>query len=472
MTQPGSNHLDETSTATSATGKLTGRHWLIFSVITFVLLTDGMDVTIVSHVFPSLVKEWGVSVGGGIAVVVTGGALAMGLGALIAGRLADLLGRKSVLVAAGVLCSAGTAIGASSPDFAAFIAWRLIACVGIGAVMPTGVTLLADLVPSKQRGALVAAAYAGIGLGTTAGAVLAGMILPAGGWRLLLTVAGALPLAATLLLALTVPESPRFSRGQNTHAESGKGSAGTDDYHVMGRSVRSSAVVTRQSLLSGILARQFASTTVLLWLFAFLSLGTQLLIIQYLPILLQQPVPGLTSVESSTIVAVYGFASVLGIVCLSAILTRKSRFVAIGIVLALSAATALAIGFLSNASFGVLLSVLSIAGLIIPTALGPTRNVLAAAAYPAAMRGAGVGSTEFSARTGSAVGGAVGGFLIGAGLGLGGVFLALLVPIAGLMGTLIALRLKAHSSVDAKDSVNDAPSSRSAQPGTPSGSKP
>ena len=42
-----------------------------------------------------------------------------------------------------------------------------------------------------------------------------------------------------------------------------------------------------------LLARPFVLTTLLLWVFGFVSLGTQLLIVQYLPTLLQLPVPGL-----------------------------------------------------------------------------------------------------------------------------------------------------------------------------------
>ena len=50
--------LDLTS-AMEAQG-LTKRHWLFFSVIALIMLFDGMDVTIVSHIFPSLIQDWGV----------------------------------------------------------------------------------------------------------------------------------------------------------------------------------------------------------------------------------------------------------------------------------------------------------------------------------------------------------------------------------------------------------------------------
>ena len=68
---------------------LTKRHWIYFLLIFFLLMADGMDSTIVSHIFPSLIKEWGVSIGGGIALIVSGGFLAMGIGSFVAGRLAD-----------------------------------------------------------------------------------------------------------------------------------------------------------------------------------------------------------------------------------------------------------------------------------------------------------------------------------------------------------------------------------------------
>ncbi|KQP70002.1 hypothetical protein ASF40_09190 [Microbacterium sp. Leaf288] len=408
-----------------------------FFLITLLLLTDGMDVTIVSHVFPSLIREWGVSVGGGIALVVTGGAVAMGVGALVAGRLSDRFGRKPLLIIAGVVFSVATALTATAPDLFFFTTWRIVACLGMGAVMPLGITLLADLMPVRRRSAFVAAAYAGIGLGTTVGAIAAGVIIPQAGWRSLLVFAGIVPLVATLLVAFFVGESPSL----------------TGRARVVDGIAKSVPSRVDRSVFAGVLGRRWRVTTLLLWAFGFISLGTQLMLIQYLPTLLQQPSPGLSTAESSAIIAVYGLASVVGILVLSAILIRASRFASIGVGLALSAAAAVWVAFIADSSFTTIFVVVTIAGLIIPTTLGPTRNVLAAAAYPAAMRGTGVGTTEFSARAGSAAGGVVGGALIGGlGLGLSGIFLALLVPFAILGAIVGALRLTGTDSRDVASS--------------------
>ncbi|QGU08771.1 4-hydroxybenzoate transporter PcaK (plasmid) [Corynebacterium occultum] len=431
---------------------ITRRHWLYFTLIFLLLLADGMDSTIVSHIFPSLIKEWGVSVGGGIALIVSGGFVAMGLGSLVAGRLADQLGRKPVLVAAGFILSAMTILGGTAENFTMFTIWRFIACVGIGAVLPTAVTLLADLVPQKRRGAMVAASYAGLGLGTTVGATLAGAILPAEGWRVLMFVGGAIPLIITVLIWIGIPESPTLlaARGSTNRARRSLVQifprVNPDEVDLTASVVKKQQSATFQRLLS----QPYTWTSVLLWVFGFLSLGTQLLIIQYLPTLLQMPSPGLTTVESSTIVAVYGFASVASLLLLGAVLAKWQRFGVIAACLAVSAIVAVAVSLVSDAGFVTLLIVLGVTGFFVPAALGPTRNVLAVEAYPTDMRATGVGITELSARLGSAGQGALGGVLIGGGLGLGGFFLALLVPL-GILGAALAGLKALHRPQETSD---------------------
>src|SRR5699024_135445 len=189
---------------------LTGRQWLFFGLIFSLILADGMDTTIISHTFPSLVSQWGVSIGGGISLVVTASFLAMGVGALIAGRLGDRWGRKAVLIAAAIFVSAGTALGGTAPDFYMFMIWRLVASLGIGGVMPVALTLLTELVPARRRAAMLTASFAGTGIGSAVGAALAGVLIPTIGWQTLLYVGGAIPLVITILICAIVPESPLF----------------------------------------------------------------------------------------------------------------------------------------------------------------------------------------------------------------------------------------------------------------------
>ncbi|BCW44821.1 MFS transporter [Arthrobacter sp. StoSoilB5] len=120
------------------------------------------------------------------------------------------MGCKSVLIGSVLVFGGATALGGTSGDFTAFAVWRILARLGMGAAMASGNTLLADLIPERRRAALLASAYAGVGLGTTVGAALAGTLIPTAGWRVLLVVAGLIPVAAVAALAIVVPESPAF----------------------------------------------------------------------------------------------------------------------------------------------------------------------------------------------------------------------------------------------------------------------
>lgn len=423
-------------------GGLNWRHWLFFGLLFFLFVTDGMDATIVSHIFPSLIAEWGVSIGGGISLVVTGGFIFMGIGALISGRLSDLLGRKVVLIAAGLLFAIGTGLGGTSPDFNMFMTWRFLACLGIGAVLPTGVALLSDLIPGKQRVAMVAASYAGLGIGTSLGAVLAGFVLPTLGWQTLMYLGGILPLVFIALIWLIIPESPIFLAHKGHHGRARHALLRINPRINVESIDLASAEISSHSTrgLKQLLTVSFRRTTIALWVFAFFSLGTQMVIVQYLPLLLQQPSPGMDTAQSSTIFALYGFASVLSMLLLGSVLVKLPMYRTVAVAITLAAFTAVLVSVTSDAGFGTLLITLTAAGFFIPAAVGPTRNVLTVGAYPADLKGTGLGVMELYARLGSAGLGAAGGVVAGAGIGLGGFFLVLLVPLGILGGSLGVLK--------------------------------
>lgn len=423
-------------------GGLNWRHWLFFGLLFFLFVTDGMDATIVSHIFPSLIADWGVSVGGGISLVVTGGFIFMGLGALISGRLSDLLGRKIVLIAAGLFFALGTGLGGTSPDFNIFMIWRFLACLGIGAVLPTGVALLSELIPGKQRAAMVAASYAGLGIGTSLGAVLAGFVLPTLGWQSLMYLGGILPLVFIALIWIIIPESPAFLAHKGHHERARHAlrrinpQINIENVDLEGAEISSHSTRGMKQLLTA----TFRRTTIALWVFAFFSLGTQMVIVQYLPLLLQQPSPGMDTAQSSTIFALYGFASVLSMLLLGSVLVKLPMYRTVAVAITLAALTAVLVSVTSDAGFGTLLITLTAAGFFIPAAVGPTRNVLTVEAYPADLKGTGLGAMEMYARLGSAGLGAAGGVIAGAGIGLGGFFLVLLVPLGILGGSLGILK--------------------------------
>ncbi|BGP56569.1 hypothetical protein JCM8202v2_004194 [Rhodotorula sphaerocarpa] len=143
----------------------------------------------------------------GIVVSALWGALA---GSLVASRAADVWGRKPVIVTAAILFALGALEQAAAQVYKEVILGRILVGVGVGLSSMTLPIYLAEIAPSKFRGRVVASLVVLI----TGGQVLAYVVGAAffhvtKGWRWMFGL-GAVPAIVQLLLAFSLPESPRY----------------------------------------------------------------------------------------------------------------------------------------------------------------------------------------------------------------------------------------------------------------------
>lgn len=89
---------------------------------------------------------------GGITASMSAGSL---VGALVAGFLADKLGRRGALQAASVVFVVGAALQASAQNVAHLIVGRVISGLSIGVTSSQSCVYLAELAPSQIRGRIV-----------------------------------------------------------------------------------------------------------------------------------------------------------------------------------------------------------------------------------------------------------------------------------------------------------------------------
>src|SRR5207253_2961722 len=82
------------------------------------------------------------------------GFVGMFLGAAIAGRLADRVGRKMVFQVTLVVFSFGALLSAVAPSFETLLLARVIAGLGLGGELPVASTLVSEYAPraSRRRG--------------------------------------------------------------------------------------------------------------------------------------------------------------------------------------------------------------------------------------------------------------------------------------------------------------------------------
>ena len=138
--------------------------WLIFALCFVVVLLDGFDTAAIGYIAPSLVAEWGVSKPA-LAPVLSAALFGLAAGALVAGPLADKLGRKRLLTGSVFLFGAACLASAFAPGLTELTVLRFVTGIGLGAAMPNAVTLMSEYCPSPRRALLTNAMFCGFPLG-------------------------------------------------------------------------------------------------------------------------------------------------------------------------------------------------------------------------------------------------------------------------------------------------------------------
>ena len=179
-------------------------------------MLDGLEVTLVGAVAGVLREPDALGLTesqiGAAASAYLAGAVT---GALVFGRLTDLLGRKKLfLVTLGVYLGATLASGLAW-SFASFAAFRALTGAGIGGEYAAVNSAIDELIPARLRWRIDLSVNATYWLGTALGAgaslvLLDARLIPhAIGWRACF-VLGALLGVSVLLLRKHLPESPRW----------------------------------------------------------------------------------------------------------------------------------------------------------------------------------------------------------------------------------------------------------------------
>ena len=151
------------------------------------------------------------------------GAILVGssIGAFIAGRLADRIGRRSVMMLAAVLFLVSALMAGAATSSAVFIIARIIGGFGVGAASVISPVYISEVTPANIRGrlssvqqimiitGLTGAFVANFALARSAGGSTADLWLSQPAWRWMFRLQ-AIPAAIYLVALLFIPESPRY----------------------------------------------------------------------------------------------------------------------------------------------------------------------------------------------------------------------------------------------------------------------
>jgi MFS family permease len=188
--------------------------------------TDAYDLFIIGIASTLIKQQWHLGTGN-LALLNSMTLAASFIGALVFGRIADIIGRKWVYWLVAAIMVAGAIGSAIAPNFGTLVAARALLGIGIGGDYPVSAVLMSEYSNRKDRGRLVSMVFSTQALGLIVGPLIALALLGGGtahgtAWRVMLGL-GAVPAAAVLYLRRKMPESPRFQaqvQGRADHAAS------------------------------------------------------------------------------------------------------------------------------------------------------------------------------------------------------------------------------------------------------------
>jgi sugar porter (SP) family MFS transporter len=144
-----------------------------------------------------------------VAIALAGAAV----GAAVAGNLSDRVGRRRVILTAGLLFIAGAIISAVAQGVTVLLIGRFLVGLAIGVASMLTPLYLAEISPASDRGAIVSLNQLCITGGILVSYLVGfGLASVSGGWRWMLAL-GAVPGVILSVGMLVLPESPRWLAG-------------------------------------------------------------------------------------------------------------------------------------------------------------------------------------------------------------------------------------------------------------------
>jgi EmrB/QacA subfamily drug resistance transporter len=183
----------------------TTRRPLVVAALLLAIATSAMEATVVATAMPTIVGDLGgIRVYGWVAVAYL---LAATVSVPLYGRLADLKGRKPVLIAGIVLFLVGSIACGLAPSIEVLIAARALQGLGAGAMQPVSLTIVGDLFRVEERAKVQGLFGAVWGVSGIAGPILGALIVESMSWHWVFFINVPLGIASAVILSVALREN-------------------------------------------------------------------------------------------------------------------------------------------------------------------------------------------------------------------------------------------------------------------------
>ncbi|SEJ80407.1 MFS transporter, AAHS family, 3-hydroxyphenylpropionic acid transporter [Sphingobium sp. AP50] len=315
------------------------------------------------------------------------------VGALIGGRLADIRGRRSVMISSIALMGVFSIATALSWSFTSLFAFRLCTGLGMGGLMPLLIAMANDSAHSSFRSTAISIVLASGPIG----GFVAALVAAHPDWRMLFLFGGIGPMLVMPLVLAYLPVA------------------------IFDPGTRLSAPKRRSSLVRTYFADGRTSGTLLIWAIAFATAIVVFVTLNWLPSLLVRQ--GISEAQTSKVMLAFSLGGIIGNIVAGVMMDRGSSaaLYALGYIGAGLCLSGIAI---APAGAGIYVLAAGINFFILGALL--VTYSLAPIHYPVNVRASGIGGMIAAGRLGSVFGPVLAGQLLQAGFAPQTVLLALL----------------------------------------------
>src|SRR5262249_48967871 len=284
----------------------------VAALCTLVQICDGYDVNAIGVSVPSLTHAWNLP-GPAFTQAFLWSSIGIMVGALSAGPLGDRVGRKPLLLASLTIFGLASLFSAFVGSLLMLSILRFFTGMGIGGAFPGAATLTGDYAPQRLRATMIMVTFTGAPFGGFICGQLAGFLLPRFGWPSIFLVGGVVPLLMVPVLALWLPESPRFLAGK--HDVSPRQAALLQRLGIApGQAAAHGLDIARGNPIKMLFGRGYALQTVLLWIIFICSLMNLFLFVYWLPEVLH--LTGFTPAEAARATSFRELGAILAVLYL------------------------------------------------------------------------------------------------------------------------------------------------------------
>jgi putative MFS transporter len=381
-------------------------HVWILVLVAFGALFDAIEQYNVGLAAPLIADQWDLS-GTQVGLLTTLTFAGMAVGSLVAGVTGDRYGRRVTYMYNLALYTLGALLAAFAPDVTVLLIARFIVGIGLGGELNTGLTLVAELMPTRFRGAAVATVnVAAGGLGIFASSALAALVLgplesalggPTVAWRWLLGLL-ALPALLVFVYRWFLPESPRYLLVEGKVSEANAVLSRLAANRLRPRKdmvvtpyvdvVEGSRLPRQRVRLAEIFTGELARRTIVIWVVSAMTFGAQVTITVFMPTVLVSR--GYDVGSSLTYTTIINIGGLVGAVLASVFGYRFKRRVVLGYGAVVAVVVAVAFG--SANGLGMIIALGGALQLMF-ILLNTTTWVWAPELYPTRVRAFGTGAS-------------------------------------------------------------------------------